>query len=356
MKKLLLLFLIAANNLAFAQANFITTIKGNKISFESLDSFINSKMNLLKIPALSFAYIQNGSIAYHNNYGVKNIVTKEPVNTNTIFEACSMSKPVFAYFVLLQAKKKIINLDKPLYLYYKDPMIDTTNGYYKLVTARMVLFHSTGFPNWRKDENFKNILYFNNKPGTTYGYSGEGFQYLAKVLCKILNITDQQLNDLFVKEIQKNVGISNMNFTWKAEMKKLKAFSHRNGNPTDNGSQGEEDWFGAAGSLHTNAKSYAKFLCYFMNNTNDISKQMLSKDTFMPKNENGFDRTFGFPRIMKNNQEIYFHSGNNGDTRSYCHFYKKEKTGVVMFSNCDEFFKSAFAEMVLTFLDEPIIQ
>jgi CubicO group peptidase (beta-lactamase class C family) len=355
MKKYLLIPFVLVYHISFAQHKSITTIKGKEISIEVLNNFIVSKMDSLKIPGLSFAYIQNGKTVFYKNYGVKNIDTKEPVNANTIFEACSMSKPVFAYFVLLQAQKKIIDLDKPLYLYYQDPKIDTANGYYKLVTARMVLFHVSGFPNWRKDEDLSNVLYFENKPGTKCGYSGEGFQYLARVLCKILNMSDQQLNDLFVGEISKHLGVSNMNFTWKKGMENDKAFSHENGKPTDNGSQGPKDWFGSAGSLHTNAKWYSKFITSIISQSNDVNKKMFSEDTLMPIYTNGFHRSFGFPKTILNNKEIYFHSGNNGDTRSYCHFYKKEKQGIVMFSNCDAFFKSNFAEILLAFLDEPFI-
>jgi CubicO group peptidase (beta-lactamase class C family) len=230
-----LLFLVQIGN---AQKKEIKTIKGKQISINSLDSFIVKNMDSLQIPALSFAYIQNGKTVYYKNYGVKNFETKQPVDEATIFEACSMSKPVFSYFVLLLAQKKIIDLDKPLFLYYQDPLIDTSKSYYKLITARMILFHASGFPNWRKDENLKNTLYFESKPGTVYGYSGEGFQYLARVLGKILQLNDQQLNDLFVKEISKNLAVTNMNFTWKKGMENLKAYSHRNGKPTDNGSQG----------------------------------------------------------------------------------------------------------------------
>jgi CubicO group peptidase (beta-lactamase class C family) len=347
-----LLFLVQIGN---AQKKEIKTIKGKQISINSLDSFIVKNMDSLQIPALSFAYIQNGKTVYYKNYGVKNFETKQPVNEATIFEACSMSKPVFSYFVLLLAQKKIIDLDKPLFLYYQDPLIDTSKSYYKLITARMILFHASGFPNWRKDEDFKNILYFENKPGTKYGYSGEGFQYLARVLGKILQVSDQQLNDMFVTEISKKLSVSNMNFTWKKGMENLKAYSHRNGKPTDNGSQGPKDWFGSAGSLHTNAKWYAKFINYFINHNSELSKQMLSLDSSMPSPENGFLRSFSFFKTRINNREIYFHSGNNGDTRSYCHFYKKEKIGIVMFSNCDLFFRSKFAEKLLAYLDEPFI-
>ncbi len=36
----------------------------------------------------------------------------EPVDTNSIFEGASLSKPLFAYFILKEAEDRIIDLDK----------------------------------------------------------------------------------------------------------------------------------------------------------------------------------------------------------------------------------------------------
>lgn len=348
----LLIALILFSITSFAQQKSVTTIKGKKIAVEELDTFISNQMDNLHIPGLSFAIINNGKIAYYKNYGIKNIDTKEKVNEYTIFEACSVSKPVFAYFALKQVEKSILELDKPLCTYYTDPKIDTANGYYKIVTARMVLNHCTGFPNWRKDEDEKNLLYFIAKPGTKYGYSGEGYQYLARVLGKILHKTDIELNDYFQKEVVRPLKANSMNFTWNDTLQSLKAYSHKNGKPTDNTSQGPADWFGAAGSLHTNARDYAKFLIEIMNPKNKIGNKLLSLQTSLPSEPDSLHRSFGFPYKLVNGKVRYYHAGNNGDARAYCHFYKNEKIGLVMLSNCDNFFSSKFPNKIFTYLEE----
>jgi CubicO group peptidase (beta-lactamase class C family) len=344
-----MLFFFAA---CFAQQKNINTITGNKISVEQLDAFINNQMDSLHIPGLSLTIINNGTIAYSKNYGVKNIDTKEKVAGNTIFELCSVSKPVFAYFVLTQVQKSILNLDTPLYRYYTDPKIDTANGYYKLITARMVLNHCSGFPNWRKDEDDSNPLFFINKPGTKYGYSGEGYQYLARVLGKILRKTDPELNDYFQKEVVQPLKISSMNFTWNDTLQPLKAFSHKKGKPTDNSSQGPADWFGSAGSLHTNANEYAKFLITIMNSKNKTAQQLLALNTTLPKEPDSLYRSFGFPYKMAGGKMRYYHSGNNSDAQSYCHFYLKEKMGLIVLANCDNLFQSKFMHKLFAYLDE----
>lgn len=350
---IVLLILFSAT--CFAQQKSIKTIQGSKIMVAELDAYINKQMDSLNIPGLSLAIINNGKIAYYKNYGVKNIDTKEKVNEHTIFEACSVSKPVFAYFVLKQVEKGILELDRPLYTYYTDPKIDTANGYYKILTVRMVLNHCSGLPNWRKDEDENNPLYFIAKPGTKYGYSGEGYQYLARVLGKILDKTDIELNDYFQKEVVRPLKASSMNFTWNDTLQPLKAYSHKNGKPTDNTSQGPADWFGAAGSLHTNAKDYAKFLIEIMNGNNKVGNNLLALQTSMPSEPDSLYRSFGFPYKLVNGKVRYYHAGNNSDTRAYCHFYKNEKMGLIMFSNCDNFFSSKFPNKVFAFLEEVFI-
>ncbi len=340
--------------LGTGEGKSITTIKGNKILVAALDMFINKQMDSLNIPGLSLAVINKGKIVYYKNYGVKNSETGEKVNNNTIFEACSVSKPVFAYFVLKQVEKGILQLEKPLYTYYTDPKIDTTNGYYKLVTARMVLNHCSGFPNWRKDEDDSNPLFFINKPGTKYGYSGEGYQYLARVLGRILHKTDQELNDYFQAEVVQPLKIASMNFTWHDTLQPLKAFSHRKGKPTDNTSQGPPDWFGAAGSLHTSAKDYAKFLLAIMNKNNKLGKKLLTLQMGLPTEPDSLYRSFGFPYKLTNAGMRYYHMGNNSDARAYCHFYKNEGIGIVMFGNCDNFFSSGFAQKLLAYMEEEV--
>jgi len=53
-----------------------------------------------EVPALAIALIREGKLVWHHSFGFKNAETKEPVTDSTVFEAASLSKPVFAYAVL----------------------------------------------------------------------------------------------------------------------------------------------------------------------------------------------------------------------------------------------------------------
>ncbi len=224
-------------------------------------------MNSIGIPGMSIAIINDAKIVYHNVFGVANTETKEKVTDSSLFECASISKPVFAYFVMLQAERGLIDLDKPLYEYYpyKDIAYDER---YKQITARMVLCHTSGLPNWRKDE-YSDSLSFDFNPGEKFGYSGEGYQYLMMTLKKIRNVDDAGLDSIFNAEIVQPIGAEHMYYYWNEYTKLHKVWGHNNNHPTNNGPQtlpGIAPVFGAAFSLHTESFDYAKFICSIMKN------------------------------------------------------------------------------------------
>ena len=52
------------------------------------------------VPGLSIALLRDAERVWRHGFGVKNTKTNEPVADDTVFEAASLSKPVFAYAVL----------------------------------------------------------------------------------------------------------------------------------------------------------------------------------------------------------------------------------------------------------------
>jgi CubicO group peptidase (beta-lactamase class C family) len=96
------------------------------------------------VPGLSIAIIKDGKIFLNQGFGVMSASSKEPVNDNTVFEAASLSKPVFAYAVLKLVDAGKLDLDKPLVQYLGKAYIENDDRQ-NLITARRVLTHTTGF-------------------------------------------------------------------------------------------------------------------------------------------------------------------------------------------------------------------
>lgn len=168
-----------------------------------------------------------------------------------------------AYLVMKMVEQGILDLDKPLYAYLPYPDISHDDRY-QLITARMVLSHTSGFPNWRFfNEDKKLDIKFT--PGTQFLYSGEGFEYLANVIAHLKNTNKDDLQDLFEEEVSTPLGMKNFFYTWNDDVAERRATGHVDGRVAGGyGISADNPHFYAAYSLQTEAIGYATFLIGMM--------------------------------------------------------------------------------------------
>lgn len=120
--------------------------------------------------------IRNGELVWTGYYGEQS--TGVPASRETLFNVASISKVITTEAVLRLVDEGRLSLDEPMAEHWVDPDL-ADDPRHELLTPRMVLTHTTGFPNWRfllDDRKLK----FLHDPGSSYGYSGEGFEYLAR--------------------------------------------------------------------------------------------------------------------------------------------------------------------------------
>ena len=216
------------------------------------------------MPAVSIAIIRGGQLAWRRAFGVKDTGTNEPVDLDSVFAACSDTKPVFAYGVLKLCEKGVLNLDTPLTKYTArritaDPRIER-------ITTRHVLTHTTGFPNWRQGKD----LPIEFDPGSRNQYSGEGFSYLQSV---VEEITHKSFVDFMHDDVLKPLGMtaSRVSYEEGTDYARLVARRHdKDGKRIPDSSvtpqKRAEDLarYGAAASLATTPTDYATFLLEFL--------------------------------------------------------------------------------------------
>jgi CubicO group peptidase (beta-lactamase class C family) len=166
-----------------------------------LEKHVPQLMKDGEVPGLAIALVRNGDVFWHRGFGVKNSKTKEAVDDTTVFEAASLSKPVFAYAVLKLVDSGKIDLDRPLNQYLPGNYDVGDDPRLSQITARHVLSHTTGFPNWRSGKTL--TIHF--KPGERFSYSGEGFVYLSKV---IEHVTLEQFDDFMKRTVFQPLGMT----------------------------------------------------------------------------------------------------------------------------------------------------
>ena len=174
-------------------------------------------MQIAGVPGVAIAVVDRGKLAWSKSFGVKNILTRDPVREDTLFEAASMTKPVFAYVVMRLVDEKRLDLDKPLVAYLRPTNLGTDPNLER-ITARHVLEHSTGLPNWASGP-----LATSSAPGSTYTYSGEAFIWLQLVVEKI---TGMGLGSVMSAKLFGPAGMSHSSFGWDEEIAKSAVFGH----------------------------------------------------------------------------------------------------------------------------------
>lgn len=314
---------------------FAVSAKAQPVTTAPIDSVIKKLITSAKVPGMSLAVIRNNKIDYLQSYGLTKSDSSQHIDAATVFEAASLTKPAFAYAVMQLVEEGRLELDRPLfeYLPYPDAAADKR---YEKITARMVLSHRSGFPNWRNDRKSARIS-LRNAPGERFGYSGEGFVYLQKVVEKI---TGKTINEVMEERVLKPLGMAHSGFIWKASFDTNYALPHDDeGKPEQKYRPSQANM---AYSLHTTAHDYARFLVALLTPTGlkkSTTEQMFSPQTQLPTRFSGSDLApdsywgLGVGVEKSPAGSCLWHWGDNGAFKCFFMVDLTQKKGLVYFSN-----------------------
>lgn len=292
------------------------------------------------VPGLAIALIRNGELVWQGSFGVKNVKTNEPVKEDTVFEAASLSKPVFAYAVLKLMDAGKFDIDKPLNQYRPGKYDVGDDPRLGQITARRVLSHTTGFPNWRNG-----MLKIHFTPGDRFSYSGEGFVYLSKV---IEHVTGEKFNDFIKQMVFTPLGMTSSSYVWQESYDTLKVFRHNTRGEAAGQNKMSPGSFNAAASLHTTAGDYGRFVAAMLKGTGlkpETRKLMLTPQAQVREGGAGSvnrPQAKPYPEVfwglgwgLQTTKEglSFWHWGDNGDSKAYVVAFDKEKIGMVVFAN-----------------------
>ncbi len=313
-----------------------------------LENIIPQLMKKLNVPGVSISIIKNNKIEWSHSFGLTDVIQKTKVNAVTVFEACSMSKPIFAYSVLKLVEQGKLDLDKPLCNYMAEYFISAETDYAKQVTARMVLSHTSGMPNWRKggEERMGPLpIYF--KPGIKFSYSGEGIYYLQRV---VEHITKEPLEIYAKRTLFDQLGLCSTSFVWTENLNQQIATGHdSSGNCLERSKYLHSN---AAYTLYTTADEYARLMIAILNPdyqqeyslSAGIKTEMLAHQVRVdvrdvinrPGRFLGLlaYRGLGWAIDSTITHDIVYHSGSNQTGfRCYSQFSLQDGSGIVIMSN-----------------------
>lgn len=276
------------------------------------------------IPGLSMAVISEGQPTALTAVGVRNARDRTAVDQQTIFDAASLSKPLFAYAVLQLVDAGKLALDAPLSQHVPDYVADDPRA--AAVTVRHVLSHTSGLPNWRSADH---PLKTNFPPGERFSYSGEGFVWLQRV---VEVVTGEPLDATLRRLIFEPLDMHRSSYTWQPGFDSNYADPHdAEGVP---GSKTKPSAPNTAASLQTTGGDFARFLEAMLSGARlepDTARRWLEPQVHMAEAQVGWGLGWG----LETQSGTFFQWGDNdrGRFKAFVMGSMRERRAVVAFTN-----------------------
>jgi CubicO group peptidase (beta-lactamase class C family) len=295
---------------------------------DSLIRQIPAWMAEYHVPCVGVGLLEEGKVKWIKVFGDQKKGT--PASANTLFNIASQTKPVAAMLTLRLVAAGKWDLDEPLAHYWIDPDI-ATDPYLMKLTTRYVLSHQTGFPNWRSD-NDSGKLRFKFEPGTKFGYSGEGYEYLRRALeSKFHQTLDKLLDSLLFQPLK----MRNTRYWGKdLDTSRFAMWHDGRGNRYSTPIQTPVN---AADDLITTIGDYCRLGVYTM--SKDGLPDTLYADMVRPqvKIKEDYYRGLGWGLVkgLPNGEYALEHGGSDIGVRTMAIFLPKSKKGIVLMTNAD---------------------
>jgi len=323
---------------------------------EDLEKQVPGWMSEHSTPALSMALVDDAEIGWRRAFGVKDFPSRRPADDDTVFEAGSVSKTVFAYAVLQLCDKGVLDLDAPLTKYTPERLLDDPR--LDLITTRRVLCHTTGLPNWRSHSEPMKISF---TPGEKWSYSGEGYSYLQSVVTHLTGHVDLEHCSTFEQNLKvcatdidsymkANVlvpfGMTSSGYVWTDAYDRLMALPHDDKGRTFSRRTTPADAarYASSGALHTTASEYAKFLIEVIDPkpadafrlSAGIRAEMLRPQVQVT---GGLSWGLGWAVERHGESDVITHSGDNPGYKAFTAASVGKKSGYVILTNSDTGFE-----------------
>lgn len=336
-----------------SQGASVRRLDGSTITAAQIDETVTRLLAAGKVTGVGLAILEEGKIAYLRAYGIRDQERNLTLTTDTVMSAASFTKVAFAYLVMQLVEQGALNLDKPVYEYLPKPLPKyddykdlAGDARYKKITARMLLSHTSGLPNWRRfaGDGKKLRIYF--EPGARFAYSGEGIDLLQLT---VETATKKSLKELMEERVFKPLGMSRTSMIWEERFED----DYANGYDEEGKSLGPQrrKSADAAGSMQTTVGDFAKLVQAVMNGTGlrrqtrelMLSPQVrisslhefpsLSKETTHQNDGIRLSYGLGWGLYWTPYGKAFFKEGHDDGWRNYTVCFDESRMGIVIMTN-----------------------
>jgi len=321
------------------------------------DKTIEELMQELGVPGVSIAVIRDFEVHWAKGYGIADVETGAPVDTETMFQAASISKPVAAMAVLRAVQDGVFTLDDDINDILESWTLDGgefTQG--RPVTPRTLTSHTSGlgdgfgFPGYDPSDPIPTVvqileghersnvgpLFMERPPMSLAEYSGGGVTLMQLALSDALG---RPFADLMRDEVLVPIGMTRSSFEQpiSAENDRNAARAH-----DDEGQSRSSKWHVypelAAAGLWTTPTDLARFAIEVQKSAIGESNRVLSRTTVQemlsPVGVGEYGVGFAISRM---GEGWYFvHGGGNWGFRCLLLAHKVKGYGLAIMTNADQ--------------------
>ena len=306
-----------------------------------------------RVPGVSIAVIHDGRIDWAKGYGVREAGKSDPVDTDTLFQAASISKPVAAAVALRMVARNELDLDEDVNRRlesWKVPENRFTRN--EPVTLRRLLSHSAGLtmhgvPEFAADAEVPSLVQILNgdfaeakeavrfvaEPGSVHRYSGGGYIVLQLLLT---DVAGRPFAPLARELVLQPAGMSSSTFEQPLpeRLRHRAAVGHHGDGTPIRGS-----WHTlpeqATGGLWTTARDLASFMIEVWRSSEGQSEELLPQQLarlMLTRQIGEFGLGFSLPSA---GVARFQHSGGNAGYRCHAVLSVGTADGVVIMTNGD---------------------
>ena len=178
---------------------------------------LRERMAYSHTPGVSIAVINDFEIEWAQGFGRRGVRSTSKVTPDTLFQAGSISKPIFALAVMRLVQEGQWDLDEDVHCYLSSWRVPANAGWQPRITLRQLLSHTAGltvhgFPGYQSSERIPTVkqilngegpantarVEVNILPGTQFRYSGGGTTVAQQALADFLKKPFPQIMDELV--------------------------------------------------------------------------------------------------------------------------------------------------------------
>jgi CubicO group peptidase (beta-lactamase class C family) len=231
------------------------------------------------------------------------------------------------------------------------------------ITARMLLSHTSGLPNWRRFNDDKK-LDIKFEPGSRYSYSGEGIDLLQQVTDRI---TGQSTTERMADRVFRRFGMTRTSLVWRPDYQDDHATGYdSDGKPYPDSRREQPD---AAGSMTTTPRDWAALLAALLRG--EVLSPAARSEMLRPQIRIYSEHQFpvGTAEVSHTNDAIrlsyglgwglfftpfgkaYFKEGHDDGVQHYCVSFDDAKLAILIMTNSDNG-ESIFKELLSTLIGD----